>query len=263
MRSRHRSMTWEEFERLPRHPGWKCEYWDGQAHLSPRHLSACGRVAVTPRAVVTPCPIRAVVPVDAGMLSRAFVEAFADTIDYCDWDPGRIEQAGRDQMRDFFAGTHGEPLSASRVAFDHGDEPGVAGAALVIRPRWGCPRLSPLFVVARRRRAGLATALVASVLNALHEMGEPTLESRWQVGNDASVAWHRAFGFVEQPDLALAEVYYRCAAHELWRRKRLGGLGREERARLAAEKRHRWHELWTLRRLAREHGPESVLPPLD
>jgi GNAT superfamily N-acetyltransferase len=253
-------MTREEFERLPRHPGWKCEYWDGQAHLSPRHLSACGRVAVAPRAVMTPCPIRAVSPADAGMLSCAFVEAFADTIDYCDWEVGRTEQAAHDQMRDYFAGTHGEPLSASRVALDQGDGPEVAGAALVIRSPSGQPRLSPLFVVPHRRRAALATALVASVLNTLHELGEATLESRWHVGNDASVAWHRAFGFVEQPDLALAEVYYRCAAHELWRRKQLGGLGREERARLVTEARHRWHELWTLRRLGRERGSGAVLP---
>src|ERR671914_3021046 len=36
MRSLRVPMMWEEWERLPWRFGWKHEYWDGPAHLTPR-----------------------------------------------------------------------------------------------------------------------------------------------------------------------------------------------------------------------------------
>jgi hypothetical protein len=35
MRSQHLPMTSEEFKLMPRKLGWKSEYWDGRAHITP------------------------------------------------------------------------------------------------------------------------------------------------------------------------------------------------------------------------------------
>jgi hypothetical protein len=131
-------MTWEAYELLPRHPGWKCEYWDGQAHLSPRHRSAAVSVTVAPRPVVSPCPLRRAVESDAEALQATYLAAFADTIEYCDWEAAQIENSAGEAIGSFFAGKYGEVLPASRVAVG---EPArdkshrITGAALVTRGR--------------------------------------------------------------------------------------------------------------------------------
>jgi GNAT superfamily N-acetyltransferase len=43
-------MSFEEFRLLPRDPGWKYEYFDGMAHITPRPRLATVRVAVEARA---------------------------------------------------------------------------------------------------------------------------------------------------------------------------------------------------------------------
>jgi len=256
-------MTWEEFELLPMHPGWKHEYWDGQAHISPRHRSAVVRIATAPRPVSSPCPIRRVAEEDAAALRAAYVAAFVDTVEYCDWEPAKVEDSAADTMRNVFAGKQGEVLSASCVATYPGavnDLDRIAGAALVTRTREANPLLRILFVAPRWQRHGLATALVSTAINELHGAGEQVLQSSYHLGNDASVAWHRKFGFVEEPDLYLSELYYRCSSHELWRREKIGSLTRPERARLVAE-RERWkNQMDDLHRIADQHGIAAVLP---
>jgi GNAT superfamily N-acetyltransferase len=265
MRSQHLPMTWEEFELLPMHPGWKHEYWDGQAHVSPRHRVAVVRIATSPRTVSSPCPIRRMVEEDEAALRAAYVAAFADTVEYCDWEPAKVEDSASEAIRNFFAGKQGEVLPASCLATVPGamnDLDRIAGAALVTRTREAKPLLRILFVTPRWQRRGLAASLVSTAINELYGAGEQVLQSSYHLGNDASVAWHRKFGFVEEPDLLLAELYYRCSGHELWRREKMGNLMQPEQARLAAE-----HERWKnqmddLRRIADQHGIEAVLPSL-
>lgn len=40
MRSQHLPMTIEEFNAIPRKRGWKYEYWNSHAHISPRYRYA-------------------------------------------------------------------------------------------------------------------------------------------------------------------------------------------------------------------------------
>ena len=168
----------------------------------------------------------------------AFVAAFRDTIEYCDWEEGRILDSARDSVIGFFSGERGNPLPASRLALvshPEGKWESVVGASLVVGMRGGSPLLDILFVTLEWQRKGVATALVASVIDRLHDSGHGTLKSRYNLGNDASRAWHGQFGFVEDPDLFLAETYRRHAEHELWRREKLGNLTRGERRKLMLE----------------------------
>ena len=163
----------------------------------------------------------------------AFVAAFRDTIEYCDCEDERILDSARKNVIGFFSGERGTPLPASRLALvprPEGERDSVVGAALVIGMRGGSVLLDVLFVTPEWQRAGVATALVSSVVDHLHDSGHGTLKSRYNLGNDASRAWHRKFGFVDDSDSDLFMSWRnrtrdeRHAEHELWRREKLGDL---------------------------------------
>lgn len=250
MRSQHLRMSWEEYQRFPRSPGWKCEYWDGQVHLSPRHLTATATLELRPRPVDPRVVLRPVTPADKVCLVTLFVAAFTDTIEYCDWEAAQIEASAGTNVTSFFQGTRGRPLAASRVAADAG-RPGaeLVGAALIIAGADDVPHLDLLFVAPGRQRQGVATALVAAAGNELYRDGARRLRSRYDIGNAASRAWHQRMGFVEEPDLVLARVYLDHARHELERHDRVGHLGPAEQADLLAAC-ERWRA--TVEELARQ-----------
>ena len=230
MRTRHLSMTIDEFHVMARKPGWKYEYWDGEAHISPAHRTVATSVDTEPRSYQTPFHFRPVESRYQPDMIDAFVDSFRDTIEYCDWEDEKILDSARDSVVGFFSGERGDPLPASRLALlshPDGERESVVGASLVVGMVGCSPLLDILFVAPEWQRMGVATALVSSVIDRLHDSGHSTLTSRYNLGNDASRAWHRKFGFVEDPDPFLAESYYRHAEHELWRREKPGNLTRE------------------------------------
>src|SRR5205823_10481348 len=101
MRSQHMAMAIEEFHLLPRVPGWKYEYWDGQAHITPGHLIVRASAEVVPRSVEAPCPIRGVVAADEPGLTRAFLEAFQGSVEYGGWPAKRVVEEARENVRTF------------------------------------------------------------------------------------------------------------------------------------------------------------------
>jgi len=260
-------MTFEEYELLPREPGWKCEYWDGHAHLSPRHQSALATIEVKPRPVDPSCLLRPVSPDDEAQFLPIYFAAFGDTIEYCDYQPKKIKALAREALRGFFTGARGQPLTASRLAVaspsaGEAGEERVVGAALIVAKDDGAPMLDLLFVSPDCQRRGLATALVSASINELHQRGEPRLLTRYHVGNEQSRAWHRKFGFVEEPDLMLARLYLAVARHELRRREKMGDLTPSEREALLSE-RERWRaQVDELEKVADEQGFEAAMPGL-
>jgi RimJ/RimL family protein N-acetyltransferase len=237
MRSRIVPMTVDEYHLLPFEPGWKCEYWDGKAHYSPRYHAVITTVAVAARDVNTDCVLRRPAESDIEPLTPVYVAAFHETIEYFGYSQEQVvEAAGRD-LRNYFAGEHGQPTSASCLAVAPGsnlDEEAVVGAAMIKLTGNG-PLLYLLFVAPQWQRRGLATAMVSAAINELHDLGEKILTSRYHIGNEQSMAWHQRFGFVEKPDLRRANLYLQQAKVELGRREKIGGLTREERAKLDAE----------------------------
>src|SRR3990172_8963645 len=192
MRSRHTAMSFAEFRLLPRDPGWKYEYFDEMAHITPRARVATVRVAVDSRRSESPLPLRGVVASDREGLVAAYVATFADSAEYCDVPLKGVSRSARENMRGFYAGDRGETLPSSCVAVDEaaGDlAEVVAGAALVTRAKDGCPLLDMLFVRPRWQRRGLAAALVSWSLRRLLEEGEATLRSLYLLANEPSRAW--------------------------------------------------------------------------
>ena len=238
MRTRHLTMTIDEFHVMAREPGWKYEYWSGQAHISSAHRSVSTSLDIEPRACRSPCLIRPAASSYEPTMIAAYVAAFRDTIDYCDWEEARIVESARDNVIGFFSGARGKPLPASRlalIAHPEVEQESVVGAALVAEMKGESVQLELLFVTPEWQRMGVATALVSATLEQLYESGHRTLKSRYNLGNEESRAWHRAFGFVDDSDLLLAESYCRLAEHELWRREKVGDLTPVERQKLNLE----------------------------
>jgi GNAT superfamily N-acetyltransferase len=211
MRSRHLPMTWEAFELMPRKLGWKHEYWDGQAHISPSWQSVMVTCSVQPRPVQAACTIRPVAASDESHLITAYIEAFRDTFDFCDWELDKIRTAARDDIRKLLSGQRRPLLTASRVAGETRAEAGATkliGAALITEGGEEPPLLDILFVVPHWCGKGIATALVSAACNELQATRVKTLDSRYLLGNEESRAWHQKFGFTEKPDLLLARTYY-------------------------------------------------------
>lgn len=236
MKSQHIPMTSDEFHVMPHKLGWKHEYWDGQAHITPSHSTVVTTtLPVQPRPVTPVGTIRSIVEADMAGLYTAYVAAFEDTIDYCDWQLAAIQSAAQATLTGYFAGERGKPLVASQVAL-HDRE--VVGAAFMVEKRNGQPFLDLLFVVPQWHRQGVATALVGTAVNQLAAAGYHTLTSRFWLGNEESRTWHHRFGFVDKPNQFLAGAYYRHAQHELERDKILGQLTPAARDALVAEKKY-------------------------
>jgi GNAT superfamily N-acetyltransferase len=234
VKSRHIPMPVEAFHRLPWDLGWKYEYWDGQAHVTPREHAVQVTLDLAPRPASSPPGLRAPRAADAPRLLRAYLASFADGIEYCDWTSPAIRGHARKTLCGYFDGARGKPfLGASRVVSSAaGSARSIAGAALVVAAGRGRARLDLLFVVPRERRRGLASAMVADAVGVLHRAGLQVLESAYVLGNMESEAWHRGFGFREEPDWLLARLKLAQARHDLERREREGDLSPEERAQL-------------------------------
>src|SRR5262245_21704083 len=261
-RSRAVPMTVDEYLLLPFEPGWKCEYWDGKAHYSPRYHAVVTGIGVATRDVNTDCLLRQPAESDIEPLTPVYVESFRETIEYFGQSQEQVTEAARRDLTNYFASEHGRPTSASCLAIAPGsnpDEETFAGAAMVTSTENG-PLLYLLFVAPPWQRRGLATAMVSAAINELYELGEKTLTSRYHIGNEQSLAWHQRFGFIEAPDLRRARLYLQQSKVDLWRREKIGGLTAEERAKLTADI-ARWEaEVEKLKLIEDQQGFEAVHP---
>ena len=261
IRSQRLPISVAEWELLPYQPGWKSEYWGGCAHITPTHQTAVTTAPVTPRSLNTPYTLRHALPEDEALLLAVYMEAFADNQAFCDYTDEQFLHAARRDLRESFSGHRAPLLTATRVAVAPAATGAqCVGAALLSRDREYGPVLDLLFIRPRWHRCGLATALVASAMNALHQAGDATLTSCYQLANLASQAWHRVFGFVERPDLPYARAYHRRAQQELFRRDKSGTLTAAERTALHADVQY-WHDrVAALERLGDEQGYTAVNP---
>ncbi|MDQ2731941.1 MAG: GNAT family N-acetyltransferase [Armatimonadota bacterium] len=249
-------MPVEQYRVMPHHLGYKYEYYDGAVHIQPGHSLAVAAVPVEPRSVNSPLPLRSVSAADKAGLITAFALSFIDSSEYCDWSLRSFNASAKKCIRDYFAAKRGKPLDVSRLAEHRGQ---VVAAALVIEDREG-PFLDMLFVVPDWQRKGLASALVSSVLNSLWELGREKLASSYHLANSLSAAWHREFGFVDEPDLRLAEMRRRIAQHELWRLEEIDCLSEDERTRLEAECRKWDAVIQSLEAVQEAEGYRAVTP---
>ncbi len=261
--SQHVPMSYEAWKRLPYEPGWKYEYFDGCAHITPNHQVAVTQVAVTPRPVSTHCLLRPVLASDEADLLDVYMAAFEDNQAFCDFTDAQFRASARQDLRESFDGRRGSLLPASRIAVSRGNSgetSQIIGAALISRDAGYGPVLDLVFVSPSWHHRGVATALVSEANNVLAADGETTLTSCYQLANVTSQQWHQAFGFEELPDLRYAQAYRRRAQQVLYRCEQSGDTASETHTRLAADVAH-WQSLVeVLERIDDEQGFWAVYP---
>jgi GNAT superfamily N-acetyltransferase len=267
MKSKHIPISVEEFE-LMEHPfGWKAEYFDGKAHLTPREHLVRTQIILAPQKVTT---AHQIVPVDPSQQERmilAFFEAFEDSVEFCDWSSDLFHTHARKNITNYFQGKRGKPHPVSRMVLEPNGDPlseglrqRIIGLALFVENRaesFQTPEttqleerieLDLLLVLPEYQRTGIATAMVAGAIDSLYKNGVGDLQSGYHICNDRSRAWHHSLGFKDVPDYLYCRLKAGWYRHEIWRWEKLGQIDsamrtlRERLEELRTEK-DRWERL--------------------
>ena len=215
------------WDRMPRHPAFKHEYWDGELHWTPRP-NTCD--AFLDLAAWQPPPrgewsrpreevkVRQVRAEDWPALPRVFCAAFNRWPPLSQWEGAAPLRASRCILEWARAGKDG-PLvpEACVVALARDDRAGdgaerIAGAVIVTlietkRLRAApavederLPHLDWLFVPWMEQRRGIATRLLGSVVEALRALGHRTIASTVLTANPPALLWHWRCGFTLRGD---------------------------------------------------------------
>jgi GNAT superfamily N-acetyltransferase len=184
----------ELMRRLPRHPDWRYEFFDGQAVLShrsrPLHL-------LRPTALPIPearldVEVRALDSrTDRPAVATLLFDVWLGEDPYCTLETA-AELLGSEVDRGLDTAEFGA------VAVDSG---AVCAVALVHGGSSGVPALSWLTVAREARERGVATALLRLISTTLSARGTSELASAASAANTPSLRWHltRGFQLAEDP----------------------------------------------------------------
>ncbi|KAA1259498.1 Acetyltransferase (GNAT) family protein [Rubripirellula obstinata] len=248
-------MSIDDFRVMPHRLGWKHEYWDGMARLSPSHGAVAKfelRFNQTPPASSTSkstYDIRGVGDVDRESLVQLHINAFDDSIEFAGYSDAAFEKEQRRSMSAFFAPENStrrrRGLAKHSFAVVDGND---SVAAIFIRETPDGLAVEPILVHPRYHRKGLASALFWQSCRALASEGVKVLRSSCHLGNHASMKWHLAMGFRETPNVTAASAR---ANHHHWMARHHRFQGRlneaESQTKLARswdQKYESWQEAW-------------------
>ncbi|MEM9905901.1 MAG: GNAT family N-acetyltransferase [Cyanobacteria bacterium P01_D01_bin.44] len=221
-------MTFAEYEVLERPFGWKVEYWDGQARLTPRSIGVTTRIALIPRALsqLFTAWQDTLVSVDSAYTAQmiaGYFEVFADSVEFCDWPLEDIQQSADRDIKRYFSGERGDPLLASVIALEPNTQK-LAGLALFVLKPEQKPYLDLLYVRSPFQRQGMATAMVSWGMSRLIETEFHELFSTYHICNHQSRQWHHKFGFQDIYDPYYIRLRLGWLNNEIWRKEKLGEL---------------------------------------
>lgn len=188
-------MSMDDFHRVPRHPDWKWEYWDGAAQLSyrPRTIELTLDTAAAVR-VTRQHDVRLVDTTRDQERLRTFLADVWRTEDPC----RTFDEQTTDEWLRYGLDTSFTRLDEpAGILVEAGAE--LVGAVVTERPY---PRdeiqvlcLGWLTVRSGYRCDGVATAMLAAVVEVLRTAGVQQLRSGVSVGNRPSLYWHWRNGF--------------------------------------------------------------------
>jgi N-acetylglutamate synthase-like GNAT family acetyltransferase len=207
----HRRLSFAEFERIVRQPGWKYEYDGGKAHITPAHTMVSLLLDLTRREYAPHPGIRTVTEADAEALLKPFLVSFRQTPEYAGYSAEALKKGATRYIAGFFGNVRGKWSPVSLVI----ESKQRIIAAALIKCGQTLPLLDCIFVTPAHARKGLATLMVNRVVNQLLEQGETKLLSYALLANEPSLAWHRHFGFHEVPDLWVASSRWHAYAQQL------------------------------------------------
>ncbi len=205
-----------EFVRLPRHPAYKYEYFDGRAVLTPRphyqrallDLAVLSRPAPT-RSLPAEADIRPLHAEDWAGLPELLAAAFHHVPPFAALSEDLRLRAAAECLERTRAGDDGPVVEPACFLAEHaGRADQVDGVVLITlmaaggsSPEGvGRPHLTWIAVHPWRLGRGLGTALLTSAATALRGLGYVELASTFLVGNERSALWHWRQGFRLLPD---------------------------------------------------------------
>jgi GNAT superfamily N-acetyltransferase len=214
-------MSWDEYEVLEHPFGWKVEYWDGHAHLTPRSIGVRTQITLSPRNLHHQHHL---IPAHSDyreQMMAGYCEAFGDSVEFCGCSPEYVRQSAEQDLTRYFAEQRGEPLSASVIALEP-DAQKLAGLALfILKPEQGA-YMDLLFVRPDFQGQGMGTAMLAWGIDRLIAANLPCLTSTYHICNKKSQLWHHRQGFQDVYDAHYVRLKVRWYDNEIWRREKLG-----------------------------------------
>lgn len=213
-------MPVDDFHTMRHRLGWKHEYWDGAARLSPSHIAVTTfSRPLSQRSAPQPCletdyEIQPVTPAGEDAIVDLYVRAFESAVEFAGYSDDLYRDTLKIDVARFFEGTL--QRNHNRAAVEHSyvvrHTSGIV-AALLVRIKGETPCIEPVMVDPGCQRRGLGTALLNRTVESLHAVGFSTIQSHCHLANKSSLAWHRKNGFEESPNHLAA-----CHYHEHYRR---------------------------------------------
>jgi GNAT superfamily N-acetyltransferase len=237
-------MSFDEYEVIEPPFGWKVEYWDGHAHFTPRTIGVTTRLKLSPQNLrqhsnsLKQC--FTLIPAHADYRSpmvTGYFEAFVESVEFYGWPPEKVQTAAEKDIRRYFDGARGQPLSASVIALEP-DSQALLGLALFILKPEQRPHLDLLYVRPQSQRSGIATAMVNWGVDRLLESGFQDLSSAYHICNDGSRLWHHQYGFEDNYDQYYIRLKVSWLNAIIWRREKLGRI--DDGMTELVEERDRW-----------------------
>ncbi len=257
-------MPQDHFLALPRLPGWKYEYVDGNAYIEPLPHLVYTKITVAPSNAqdINGILFRTITSGDIDRLKTPYADAFENTVEYFGKNRAEVLESADDVLNRFFRGEDGRPVPGFLAETCPDDGISVVGAALAVKTD-DYYMLDMLFVRPARQRQSVAASLLYRLMNMMYMDGAAQLISRYNLANIPSRNWHRKQGFKDLPDLQLARIYHYHAVYEQKRQTKLQGpLSDEEKQRLQSEI-DIWHnEIERLEIIAETEGYGAVIPVL-
>jgi GNAT superfamily N-acetyltransferase len=235
MESKGIPMSIEEFE-LMSHPfGWKAEYWNGQAHLTPRENHVYTKLTLKHREINESAKIVPVDQVFQKQIIEVFYETFLDSVEFCNWPTESIRNQVNKNISNYFQGVRGEPLPVSMMALEPNTDK-IIGIALFVQKKEGDIELDLLFVKPSHQRRGIATQMVTKAANILYQNGVRELRCAHHICNEQSRDWQHKYGFEIIPDQFYCRLKYSFYRDEVWRKEKLAEMGVTEPVLNASQK---------------------------
>ena len=218
-------MSIEEYE-LSEHPlGWKMEYWDGAAHLTPREMGVRTRLDLTTFSLPeAQNPFEhPLIPVDdsyAEQMIDGYFACFVNSVEFCNWPIKEIQAAAQRDITNYLAGQRGKPSPASVIALDPKTQK-LAGLAL-FKIKGEQIHLRLLYVRSPHRRQGIATAMIHHGIHHLTVENHQQLTTRYHICNPQSRQFYHKLGFQDVYDPMYIRIKIGYLRQEIWRREKLG-----------------------------------------
>lgn len=211
------ALTPEQYQELPRHSGYKYEYLDGFAYLSPRAKHYHALLDLRPIEASAPVQLRPVHSEDFVGLRELFAATFARIQPFGSLDDATRETAVREALERTRSGGDGPWIERASFVAELDDR--LAGAVFItllpegdptdrasyywetapppdcIEKRQGQPHLTWIFVDPVDAGQDIGTTLLSAAVRVLLGMGFTSLLSTFMIGNDSSMLWHWRNGF--------------------------------------------------------------------